>query len=272
VPAREARVPEGVDTTIPSVARIYDYLLGGKDNYAVDRAAAAKFLELAPEAQQIAWSNRHFLVRCVRFLAQAGIGQFIDLGAGLPTSPNVHEVAREAVPDARVVYVDHDPVVVIHGNALLATDAGVTVVRADLREPTQVLDHPDVTRLIDFSQPVAILIAAVLHFVSEEEEPRQMVASYLDRVPAGSYLAISTGSSDVPDEDLDAEAHERLQALYRSAGTPLVGRSKEQVEEFFTGCELVEPGIVQLAKWRPDNWAEARTIRWHLIAGVGRKL
>jgi S-adenosyl methyltransferase len=273
VPAREARVPDGVDTTIPSVARIYDYLLGGKDNYAVDRAAAARFIELVPEVPQIARANRQFLVRSVRFLAEAGVRQFVDLGAGLPTSPNVHEVARRFVPDARVVYVDHDQVVLTHGNALLATADGVSVVRADLREPAEVLGHPDVTRLIDFSQPVAVLLLAVLHFISDDEEPGQIVAGYRDRVPGGSYLVISTGSSeDAGGADVDAEANARLEELYSSAGTPIVGRSNKQVMEFFAGCELVAPGLVQLAQWRPENWAEARTTRIHMLAGVGRKL
>jgi hypothetical protein len=273
VPAREARVPEGVDTTVPSVARIYDYLLGGKDNYAVDRAAAARFIELVPEVPRIARANRQFLARSVRFLAQAGVRQFIDLGAGLPTSPNVHEAAREIIPDARVVYVDHDPVVLTHGNALLATDDGVTVIRADMREPAEVLGHPEVARMIDFSQPVGVLILAVLHFVGDDEGPAQIVAGYRDRVPAGSYLVISAGSSDDSEgAEVDAEANARLEELYRSAGTPIVGRTKEQVMEFFAGCELVEPGLVQLAEWRPENWAEARTTRIHMLAGVGRKL
>jgi SAM-dependent methyltransferase len=270
VGAREARVPEGVDPTIPSVARIYDYLIGGKDNYAADRDAAAKFMELVPEVPQIARSNRRFLVRSVRFLAEAGVRQYIDLGAGLPTSPNVHEVARQVIPDARVIYVDHDPVVLTHGNALLATNDGVTVIKADMREPAQVLSHPDLVRLIDFSQPVAVLILAVLHFVADEEGPEEIVAGYRDRLSPGGYLVISAGSSESGLE-VDSEANQRLRDLYRSAGTPIVGRTREQMMEFFTGCDLVEPGLVQLAKWRPENWAEARTTQIHMLAGVGRK-
>jgi S-adenosyl methyltransferase len=270
VPAREARAPAGVDPTTPSVARIYDYLLGGKDNFEVDRAAAARFVELVPEVPRIAKANRQFLARSVRFLAEAGVRQFIDLGAGLPTSPNVHEVARQVIPDARVVYVDHDPVVLTYGNALLATDDGVTVVKGDVREPAEVLGHPDLVRLIDFSEPVAVLILAVLHFVSDEENPGQIVAGYRDRLPSGGYLVISAGSSDDALE-VDSAANERLQELYRSAGTPIVGRSREEMLEFFAGCELEEPGLVQLAQWRPANWAEARTTRIHMLAGVGRK-
>jgi SAM-dependent methyltransferase len=273
VPARETRVPEGVDTTIPSVARIYDYLLGGKDHFAVDRAAAAKFIEVVPEVPQIARANRQFLARSVRALAEAGVGQFIDLGAGLPTSPNVHEVARKVIPDARVVYVDHDPVVLTYGNALLATDDGVTVIKGDVRDPAEVLGHPDLLQLIDFSQPVAVLILAVLHFVSDEENPAQIVAGYRDRLPPGGYLVISAGSSDDDGGlQVDQEAQQRLEELYRSAKTPIVGRSREEMLEFFAGCELEEPGLVQLAQWRPETWAEARTTRIHMLAGVGRKL
>lgn len=272
MPARENRVPEGIDTTIPSVARIYDYLLGGKDNFEVDRNAAAKFIELVPEVPRIAKANRQFLARCVRFLAEAGVRQFVDLGAGLPTPPNVHEVARQVSPDARVVYVDHDPVVLTYGNALLATDAGVTVIKGDVREPAEVLSHPELTKLIDFSQPVAVLILAVLHFISDEESPGQLVAGYRDRLPPGGYLVISAGSSDDDGgESVDPDVDRRLRELYSGAGTPIVGRSREQILEYFAGCELEEPGLVQLAQWRPDNWAEARKTRIHLLAGVGRK-
>jgi O-methyltransferase involved in polyketide biosynthesis len=268
VAAWDARVQGSVDTSVPSVARIYDYLLGGKDNYAVDREAAARFAELVPEVPKIARANRQFLARAVRFLAQAGIRQFIDLGAGLPTAPNVHEVARSVIPDARVVYVDHDPVVLAYGNALFATDDGVIVVGADLRDHQAVLGSPEVARLIDFSEPFAVLILAVLHFISDEENPGQLVAGYRDRIPPGGYLVISAGSSE---GDQDPEADERLRELYRGAGSPIVGRSAAEVTEFFAGCELAEPGVVQLARWRPDTLAEAQTTRIYMLGGVGRK-
>jgi S-adenosyl methyltransferase len=254
---------------MPSVARIYDYLIGGKDNYAADRAAAQQFVDLVPEVPRIARANRAFLVRCVRFLAEAGVRQFIDLGAGIPTSPNVHEVARRSQPGAHVVYVDHDPVVVAHGRALLATDDGVAVARADLREPGQVLGDPAVTGLIDFSQPVAVLLLSVLHFVGEEEGAGRIVEGYRDRLSPGGYLVISTGSSE---GSQDAETDRRLRELYTSAGTPLVGRSSKEVMEFFDGCELEEPGLVPLAQWRPDTLAQARPTKIFMLAGVGRKL
>ena len=254
---------------MPSVARIYDYLIGGKDNYAADRAAAKQFIDLVPEVPKIARANRDFLVRCVRFLSEAGVRQFIDLGAGIPTSPNVHEVARRAQPGARVVYVDHDPVVLAHGRALLATDDGVAVIRADLREPGQVLSDPTLTGMIDFSQPVAVLLLSVLHFISEEEGAGEIVAGYRDRLPPGGYLVISTGSSE---GSQDAETDRRLRELYKSAGTPLVGRTAAEVMEFFAGCELEKPGLVQAAQWRPDGWAQARATQVYMLAGVGRKL
>jgi SAM-dependent methyltransferase len=270
VPASGARVPEGVDETVPSVARIYDYLLGGKDNYAVDRAAAAQFIELVPEVPRIARSNRQFLARTVRFLAESGIRQFIDLGAGLPTSPNVHEVARSVIPDARVAYVDHDPVVLAYGNALFATGDGVIVVDADVRQPDAVLGDPRLRELIDFSEPFAVLLLALMHFISDEQNPNQIVAGYRDRLPPGGYLVISVGSSEgsLPGEDDGG----KLAEIYRRAGTPIVGRSPDEVMAWFEGCELEEPGLVQLPEWRPDNWAEARTTRIHMLGAVGRKL
>ena len=266
MPAREPRVPDGVDAAIPSVARIYDYLLGGKDNFAADREAADVFIRLVPEVRQLARDNRDFMVRAVRFLAESGVEQFIDLGTGLPTSPNVHEVARTVRPGARVVYVDHDPVVLAHSRALLVTDDGVVAIKADLREPADVLADPALTRVIDFSQPVAVLMLAVLHFISDEENPGQIVAGFRGPLAPGSYLVISTGAAEGSEDRA-----EHVRALYRNAGTPIVGRSREQITEFFAGCELQEPGLVQLAEWRPDPGMTARTTGVHVLAGVGRK-
>jgi hypothetical protein len=268
VPEREPRVPAGVDVTVPSVARMYDHLLGGKDNFAADREAAAKLVALVPDAQKIARDNREFLVRSVRFLAQAGIRQFIDLGTGIPTSPNVHEVARQSAPGARVVYVDHDPVVLTHSRALLATDDGVIAVNADFRDPAEVLGDPGLTRLIDFAEPVAVLFLSVLHFIGDEENPGQIVAGFRDRLPAGGYLVISAVTS----EDMDEETAAGASDLYRSARTPAVARSREQIMEFFAGCELEEPGLVNLVQWRPDTATDTRTTGVNMLAGVGRKL
>jgi SAM-dependent methyltransferase len=267
VPAREPRVPEGIDVTVPSVARMYDYLLGGKDNFAADREAAAKLLELVPDAQRVARNNRDFMVRAIRFLAEAGISQFIDLGTGIPTSPNVHEIARKIVPGARVVYVDHDPVVLAHSRALLATDDGVIAVKADFRDSAEVLADPGVTRLIDFSRPVAVLILSVLHFISDDEDPRGIVAGFVERLAPGGYLVISAITS----ENMGQGIADGASNLYRAARTPAVARSRAQIQEFFTGFELVPPGLVDSVQWRPDSETGTATVGVHMLAGVGRK-
>src|SRR5512135_3427974 len=174
--------PPGNDPAQPAAARIYDYLLGGKDNYAVDRAAAERVLAVAPDQRQLARANRAFAIRAVGVLAEAGLRQFIDLGTGFPTSPSVHESARQADPSARVVYVDYDPLVHVHNTALLAQDDHVISVQADIREPEAILDHPDVTRLIDFGQPVGVLCVAVLHLIPDAENPWGIVARFRDRM------------------------------------------------------------------------------------------
>jgi len=192
----QPRVPEGVDVTRPSIARIYDYLLFGKDNFAADRAAAEKLMQSRLDPRRLALANRAFLRRAVRFLAQQGISQFLDLGSGLPTSPSVHEVARDLTPGARVVYVDHDPIVVAHNDALLATRDGVITVRADLRDPEAVLSHPALTRCIDFGLPVAVLLLSVLHFIGPDEDAPGIVARFRERMAPSSYLVVcSTASS-----------------------------------------------------------------------------
>jgi hypothetical protein len=246
---------------------MYDHLLGGKDNFAADRAAAARLIELVPEAQKIARDNRSFLVRSVHFLAEAGVRQFIDLGTGIPTSPNVHEVARKTVPDARVVYVDHDPVVLAHSRALLATDDGVLAVKADFRDPAEVLGDPGVTSMIDFSQPVAVLLLSVLHFIADEEKPDQMVAGFLGHLVPGSYLALSS----ITPEGLDEAAAAGTRDLYRAARTPAAPRSRAQLMEFFAGCELEDPGLVDVVQWRPDPDTDTTPTQVHMLGGVGRK-
>ena len=268
MPAREPRVPDGIDVTVPSVARMYDYLLGGKDNFAADREAAAKLLAIVPDAQKVARNNRDFMVRAVRFLAEAGVSQFIDLGTGIPTSPNVHEIARKIVPGARVVYVDHDPVVLAHSRALLATDDGVIAVKADFRESAEVLADPGVTRLIDFSRPVAVLILSVLHFIGDDENPGGIVSGFADRLTPGGYLVISAITS----ENLDQGIADGASDLYRAARTPAVARSRAQIQEFFTGFELEEPGLVKTVDWRPDPDTDTRPTGVHMLAGVGRKV
>jgi hypothetical protein len=263
-----------INTAVPNPARIYDYFLGGKDNYPADREVADQIAAIAPVARDIVRDNRAFLGRAVRFLAgQAGIRQFIDLGSGLPTKGNVHEIAQAIAPEARVVYVDNDAMVVTHSRALLASDATLAI-QADLREPEAILGHPQVRELIDFERPIALLLVAILHFIPDDEDPFGIVARYRDGLPAGSYLAISHGTRDIPSRpDMSAEEMTEMGAkverLYQQTTTAMVTRTGAQVERFFDGFDLVEPGLVEIQRWRPDGRASA--LPGGFYGGVGRK-
>jgi hypothetical protein len=262
--------PAGIDVSVPNVARIYDYLLGGKDNFAADREAARQLLAAVPDIAGVVRDNRAFIGRVVRFLAgQAGIRQFLDLGAGLPARSSVHEVARAIAPDARVAYVDNDPVVCSHAQALLPLDDGVAVVRGDLRQPATVLEHPQVTRVLDFSQPVAVLCAAALHFVADEDRPHEIVAAYRDHLAPGSYLALTHGASGTPADDPDHKV-ENVTSVYQRASAGLHVRPLPQVAAFFDGFDLVDPGVVWMDQWRPDPGIPPAA-PGALRAGVGRK-
>jgi len=262
----EPRVPEGVDVTRPSIARIYDYLLFGKDNFAADRAAAEKLMQSRLDPRRLALANRAFLRRAVRFLAQQGISQFLDLGSGLPTSPSVHEVARDVVPGARVVYVDHDPIVVAHNDALLATGDGVVTVRADVREPDAVLDSDALNGCLDLGRPVAVLLLSVLHFISCDEDAPGIVATFRERMAPGSYLVISIGTSDGADSEMLAEAT----TTYAGARMPFTLRSRGQILDLFKGFDLVEPGLVSLPEWRPDFNTDRTPLKGPTVAAVAR--
>src|SRR5690349_25145491 len=199
---RQPPPPNGIDISRPNVARIYDYLLGGKDNFAIDREAAKRLQAVTPDMAGIVRDNRSFIGRVMRHVAdEGGIRQFLDLGGGLPTQTNVHEMAQRVAPDSRVVYVDIDPVVWSHGQALLAHGDQVAMVHADLREPAVVLGNPDLLALIDLTRPLALVCAAVLHFVPDSDEPHRVIADYRDRLAAGSYLAISHGSTGLTEDD-----------------------------------------------------------------------
>jgi hypothetical protein len=247
---------------------MYDYLLGGKDNFAADRELAEAILRWEPRARAGALANRRFLGRVVEFLAGTGIRQFLDLGTGLPSQNNVHEVAQRVCPDARVVYVDNDPVVLNHAEALLATDESTVVIQEDMRNPERILAHPDVQRMIDFSEPVAVLFVSVLHFVTDEQDPWGIVSAMTEPLVSGSYLALQHITLEGAPADLVADLQER----YKSASAPLVFRSPEAITRFFDGFELVDPGLVRLTEWRPDELERARPggAEWGL-AGVGRK-
>lgn len=254
------------DPTIPNVARVYDYMLGGKDNLAADRQLAEQLLAEFPVSAWIARQNRGFVGRAVRYCAEAGVDQFLDVGSGLPTMDNVHEVARRVIPDAAVVYVDNDRVALTHANALLATSPGVTAIWGDVRDPGEILAHVESSGLIDLSRPVVVLLAAMLHFIGDGENPVGIVATFRDAMPAGSYLILSHATHDVQPEE-SARARE----MYRDRGASslLVTRSRADIAAFFTGFELVDPGLVFTSQWRPQEPLRGEPV--DLIAGVGRK-
>ncbi|MEW9529740.1 SAM-dependent methyltransferase [Microbispora sp. NPDC049125] len=261
--AQLERVPDGVDASVPSSARVYDYLLGGKDNYAVDRAVADRLLALAPDTRAVARANRAFLARAMRFLNDEGIRQFVDLGTGIPTSPSVHELAWEADPSARVVYVDNDPLVKAHNDALLATDPGVTTILADIRRPDLILADPALRATVDLSQPVAVLFLTVLHFVTDEEGAHDIVARWRGQMVPGSYVVISNMAAES-----DPEAVRRLHAATANTPAHSTFRPHDELARFFDGFELVEPGLVPVQRWRPDM--ESVPTRMVVEGGVGR--
>ena len=259
-----------IDTSRPHPARMYNYYLGGTDNYPADREAAEAVLQVAPVVREAARENRAFLRRAVRFLiAEAGVRQVIDLGAGIPADGNVHEIARQVARDVRVVYVDNDPIVQVHTNALLADDPNTRVVLADLRDPAAILAQPQVRELIDFSQPVALLLIGVLYFITDGEGPGQLVGAYRDSLPQGSYLALSHGCANEVPEDVVQGAT----AAYDKATAPLALRTVPQIRRFFDGFEPVDPGLVYLPMWRPDGAPPdlQQASRTGMFGGVGRK-
>jgi hypothetical protein len=251
----EAGLVQEIDTTRAHPARMYDYLLGGKDHFEADRAAIAGLLKAVPNAGTGARENRAFLGRAVRYLAaEAGIRQFLDIGAGLPTVNNVHEVAQSIAPESRVAYVDNDPIVMAHARALLTShESGRTVyVQADLHDPDAILRHPSVRETLDFGQPIALMLVAVLHFFPDAENPAGIVASLLEALPPGSYLVASHGTADYNDPDAAADG---VQAVQR-AGVAFQIRSAEEFADLvLTGLELVPPGMVPVSEWRPRSAA-----------------
>ncbi len=266
-PARRAGLLP-FDTSKAHQARMYDYLLGGKDNYAADRAGAEAYLKVYPELAFTARANRAFLGRAVRYLAgEAGIRQFLDIGTGIPTSGNTHQVAQAIAPESRVVYVDYDPVVLAHARALLtSSEAGATeYIDADLRDTGAILTQA--AGLLDFTRPVAVTLVAILHAIPDADDPHAIVARIMDAVPAGSYLAISHGGSDL----LSPETHAGLQGVTgRVSQQQFTNRTREQVARFFDGTDLVEPGMVRVEEWRPEpGTSDAGTSA--LWGVVGRK-
>lgn len=241
---------QGVDRTVPSAARMYDYFLGGKDHFAADREAGEVVLRSVPNARESARANRAFLSRAVRTLVDSGVRQFLDIGAGLPTQENVHQVAQRVAPRSRVVYVDNDPMVLVHARALLADNPGTVIVPADVRDPAAILGNPAIRDHLDFTQPVGLLLLAILHFIPDNKEAAGIVAELRRPLVPGSYVAISHGHPGEMTGDLEEKGRE----LYgRTRQGAAVGRTRADMAAWLEGLELLHPGIVPIQSWRPEG-------------------
>ena len=247
-----------LDPTVPNVARMYDFMLGGKDNYASDREAVARLIEISPEVTVAARWNRQFLGRAVRFVAGQGVTQFLDVGAGLPTQQNVHQVAREVTADAATVYVDNDPVVLAHANALLGGDTRTAVVAGDVRDPASIRRNAEATGLLDFGRPVCLLLVAILHFVPDADDPAGLMAAFRDALAPGSYLILSHATMDGYPAEAAADSADRAGRVYDRATSQLSMRDPAEVSGLLAGFELVEPGLVHVTHWRPTEPPRAR--------------
>jgi S-adenosyl methyltransferase len=259
---RPSWIPDGVDVTVPNAARMYDYALGGFHNFAVDRETADQIEQMIPGAKLNAHTNRAFVRRAVRWLLGQEIRQFLDIGSGIPTMGNVHEIAHSVTPDARVLYVDIDPVAVAHSKKILADITYARVVQADLTHPVDILDHPEVLDFLDFSQPMAVLLNAVLHFVPDTADPEGILALIHEAVVSGSYICVTHGNP-IPEAD-------SLRTMYRRTPTALFLRPPERVRELLAGWDIVEPGVVPVADWRPEP-GEPQNPTIGMVAAVGRK-
>ena len=262
-------VPPGVDIGLANTARVYDYWLGGSHNFLADQDLGRAISAVDPIVRAGARANRAFLGRAVRYLAAAGIRQYLDIGSGIPAEGNVHEVAQQADPGARVVYVDVDRVAVAHSKAILAGHQHATVIEADLREPGKILGHESTRQLIDFSQPTGLLLVAVLHFIADADDPWGIVATLRDALAPGSYLVVGQGTN--ADKPVIADAFEKV--YNRSASASIHMRSREQILTFFDGFDLVNPGLAYVSQWRPDSPADvpADPRQFANLVGVARK-
>jgi hypothetical protein len=262
-------VPPDVDTRRANVARVYDYWLGGSHNFLTDQDLGRAIAAVEPNIRAMARANRAFLARAVRFLAAAGVRQFLDIGSGIPTEGNVHEIAQLAAPGAHVVYADIDPVAVAHSKAILAANTSAAVIEADLREPETILSNATVGEFIDFSQPTGLLLVAVLHFIADAEDPWRIIAALRDALAPGSYLALCHAT----DESRPSVA-QAIQKVYKSGVSAKGGpRSRAEILRFFDGFDLVDPGLVFMPQWRPDSPADVPddpSQFWGLV-GVGQK-
>ncbi|MCH7233095.1 SAM-dependent methyltransferase [Glycomyces sp. L485] len=265
--------PPGIDISVPSTARVYDAILGGKDNFKADREAAEVFVGHVPQAKECAQENRRALIRGVQYLVRmAGIDQILDIGCGLPTKQNTHEAAQEINPDTRVVYVDNDPMVLSHGRALLATDDSTRIVTADLRDPELILAHPDVRSFLDFDRPVALMVVGMIMQISEHENPNQILADLMEPLPSGSHLFLTAW----PDTG-DAAQRSLSRACLETLGNGWI-RSLEQLEAHFLGMEMVSPGLEYVARWFPEEpdkpvptFEELQPFERTQMAGIAKK-
>jgi SAM-dependent methyltransferase len=263
------QVPPEINTNVPQSARVYDYWLGGKDHFPADRALGDAIAEALPTIRIQVRAQRAFLGRAVRYLARdAGIRQFLDIGTGIPTAGNVHDVAQQTAPESRVLYVDNDPIVLAHARALMAgtPEGSVAFIQADLREPEAILGDPAVAATLDLAQPVGLALVGVMHHLRDSDDPRRVVATLVGALAPGSYLVLSQSTPD-----FDPEAMRNLAAASEQGGIPNVPRSLADTEPFFAGLELVEPGLVPMAAWRPDPRAEQDPRSAYAYGGVARK-
>ena len=258
-----------VDTTAPSTARAYDYYLGGAHNFAVDRELARNVAREVPDVRDMVIANRAFLRRAVHYCTGQGIRQFLDIGSGIPTAGNVHEIAQGAAPGSRVVYVDNQPVTVSHSTTILEGNENATIVHGDIEEPRALLEHPETRRLLDFDRPIGLIAVALLHFVPDSSAPRELVRAFHERLAPGSHLCLSHLTADDYPAELDG-----LTELYRRTRSPLIPRSRQEVADLMADFELVEPGVSYVPEWRPESAEDvgpdpSRSI---VYGAVGRKV
>ncbi|NMO50746.1 SAM-dependent methyltransferase [Actinoplanes sp. TBRC 11911] len=260
-----------MDTSVPHPARRYNYWLGGKDHFEADRQSGDAIERAFPIVVELARANRAFMRRSVKFLADTGIRQFLDIGTGLPAPDNTHEIAQRVDPSSRVVYVDNDPIVMVHARALMQGDprGRTAYLEADLRDPDAILAHPALRDTLDPEQPVGLLLLAILHFLHDDEQTAAVVRRLVDSLPSGSYLALSHGTMDFSTPE-GVAAYEKM---FAAGGTDVRARSKATIDEYFDGLEIVDPGIVAVSDWRPEDRAEERPVSTDLgiYAVVGRK-
>lgn len=262
-PTPPAESPSGVRRGKPSAAGMYDYFIGGVHHTEADRAAAERVLRIAPETKSAAEDNRRFLRRAVTYLARQGIDQYLDLGSGFPVGGQVHEIAGEIIPDPHVVYVDRDPMVVEQSRELLSDHPNATVITGDLRRPWDILDDPEVHQLIDWSRPVAVQLVAVLHFISDLDDPREIIATFRDHMSVGSHLVISHGTGGINPDTTDEAIEE-----WRNSRSSITLRSPGEIDEFFAGFEMVGPGLVTITEWGTP--APSSADQGTMLCGLGK--